>query len=416
MNVLKKVYCRVFQTAFRLAIPLLPYRTPKILHTVSEVPELLHTKNIQQVLIVTDPMIYAAGLTKTLEQALKNRNVSYTIYEKTVANPTTANVEEAKQLYIDRKCQALIGFGGGSSIDCAKIVGARVAKPRKSVAKMKGILQIRKKIPLLIAVPTTAGTGSETTLAAVITDSEPRHKFPINDFSLIPPYAVLDPNLTRTLPPALTASTGMDALTHAVEAYIGRSTTRETRAFAIQAVQLIFGNIEKAFRNGEDMDARENMLNAAFLAGAAFTKSYVGYCHAVAHSLGGKYNIPHGLANAVLLPVTLEAYGDSVYKKLKELAVAAGLCQETMDEKTAAEAFIRKIKDLNRAMNIPETLPNIQSADIPALARCADREANPLYPVPRFMDAEQLQSLYYAVQGDVRHAGNRNSNTGRKTA
>ena len=206
MNVLKKVYCRVFQTAFRLAIPLLPYRTPKILHTVSEVPELLHTKNIQRVLIVTDPMIYAAGLTKTLEQA----NVSYTIYEKTVANPTTANVEEAKQLYIDRKCQALIGFGGGSSIDCAKIVGARVAKPRKSVAKMKGILQIRKKIPLLIAVPTTAGTGSETTLAAVITDSETRHKFPINDFSLIPPYAVLDPNLTRTLPPALTASTGMD--------------------------------------------------------------------------------------------------------------------------------------------------------------------------------------------------------------
>ena len=190
----------------------------------------------------------------------------------------------------------------------------------------------------------------------------------------------------------------MDALTHAVEAFVGRSTTRQTRAYAVEAVRLIFGNIEAAYRNGEDGEARAKMLKAAFLAGAAFTKSYVGYCHAVAHSLGGKYNTPHGLANAVLLPITLEAYGPAVYKKLKALAVAAGLCEESAGEQAAAEAFIRRIRSLNQAMGIPGTLGGIQEADIPLLTRHAEKEANPLYPVPKLMDAAALESLYYAVR------------------
>ena len=177
-----------------------------------------------------------------------------------------------------------------SSIDCAKAVGARVAKPHQSLEKMKGILKVHKKLPLLIAIPTTAGTGSETTLAAVITDAESRHKYPINDFPLIPRVAVLDPKVTASLPPFLTATTGMDALTHAVEAYIGNSTTAGTRADALFAVKMIFENIDRAYTDGSDLEARKNMLLAAFSAGCAFSKSYVGYVHAVAHSLGGEYN------------------------------------------------------------------------------------------------------------------------------
>ena len=236
---------------------------------------------------------------------MHKEQINCELYDKTVANPTTENVEEAKEQYLQKKCQAIIAFGGGSSMDCAKAVGARIVKPKQSLAQMKGILKIHKKLPLLIAIPTTAGTGSETTLSAVITDSKTRHKYPINDFSLIPHYAVLDPEMTKTLPPTLTATTGMDALTHAIEAYIGRSTTKETRKDALEAIQLIFANIEQAYQNGQDSNARKNMLQAAYLAGNAFSRSYVGYVHAVAHSLGGKYNTPHGLANAVLLPCLL---------------------------------------------------------------------------------------------------------------
>ena len=404
MNFFKKLYCRVYQVAFRMALPVLPYKTPAILDTVQKIPALLKKEQISRILIVTDSSIREHGLTAPLEKTLTAAGVAYAVYDKTVANPTTQNVEEARQMYSENACQAIIGFGGGSCIDCAKVVGARIAKPKQPVSRMKGILKIHKKIPLLIAVPTTAGTGSETTLAAVITDSESRYKFPINDFPLIPPYAVLDPEVTKSLPPSLTATTGMDALTHAVEAFIGRSTTKQTREFSLEAVRLIFENIETAYHNGDDFNARANMLRASFLAGAAFTKSYVGYCHAVAHSLGGRYNIPHGLANAVLLPITLEMYGPSVYRKLKRLALAASLCEENTDEKTAAALFIDKIRCLNRAMGIPCTLTGIQEADIPQLARHAEKEANPLYPVPQLMDASQLESFYRAVKEDTVYA------------
>lgn len=176
-------------------------------------------------------------------------------------------------------------------MDCAKGVGARLARPNKTLAKMEGILHVMHKLPLLIAVPTTAGTGSETTLAAVITDADTHHKYAINDFSLIPHYAVLEPEVTVGLPPQLTSTTGMDALTHAIEAYIGRSTTKQTRSAAIEAIQLILRYLPAAYKNGQNRIARKQMLRASYLAGTAFTKSYVGYVHAVAHSLGGQYGI-----------------------------------------------------------------------------------------------------------------------------
>ena len=397
MNPLKKAYCRAFQTVFKLALPLLPYRKPKRLESVNELPALFIKKNIDSVMLVTDASIRSNNITSNLENLLIKAGITCIVYDKTVANPTTDNVEEARQLYLDNGCKALIGFGGGSSIDCAKAVGARIVKPNQPLSKMKGILKVRKKLPLLVAIPTTAGTGSETTLAAVIVDSETRHKYPINDFPLIPHYAVLDPEVTKTLPPSLTATTGMDALTHAVEAYIGRSTTHGTRKDSIRAVQLIFKYLERAYKDGNDITARKKMLYAAYLAGSAFTKSYVGYVHAVAHSLGGRYNTPHGLANAVLLPHVLKAYGPAVHKKLANLAICIGIADENTPEEDASNAFIEAICNMQKALNIPEYIDGIVEDDIPKLARYAEKEANPLYPVPVLMTARELRQFYIDV-------------------
>lgn len=397
MNPLKKAYCRMFQSVLKAALPFLPYRKPEIIHSVRGIPQILEKKKCDHVLIITDTGIIRHGLITRLEDTLDRHFIPYIIYDGTVANPTTTNVDEALALYHEYDCNAIIGFGGGSSIDCAKAVGARVAKPHQSLEKMKGILKVHKKLPLLIAIPTTAGTGSETTLAAVITDAETRHKYPINDFPLIPQVAVLDPKVTASLPPALTATTGMDALTHAVEAYIGNSTTAGTRADALFAVKMIFENIDRAYRDGSDLEARKNMLLAAFSAGCAFSKSYVGYVHAVAHSLGGEYNVPHGLANAVLLPFVLESYGHTIDAKLHQLAIAAGVADEAATDSQAATQFIQAIKDMKKRFSIGDTIPQIREEDIPKLASYAEKEANPLYPVPVLMDARQLESFYYLL-------------------
>ena len=397
MNTLRKIYCRAFQKAFHIAIPFLPYRKPKIAGSVKELPEIIMRHKCTHVLIITDGGIMKLGLTRRLEKVLKEAGIPYTIYDKTVANPTTVNVREALELYHKEGCDAIIGFGGGSSMDCAKAVGACAVKPNQSLAQMKGILKVHKKLPLLMAVPTTAGTGSETTLAAVITDADTRYKYAINDFPLIPRYAVLDPKVTLSLPPFITATTGMDALTHAVEAYIGNSTTIDTRRDSLKAIKLIFENIDIAYEHGDNIQARRNMLHASFYAGCAFTKSYVGYVHAVAHSLGGQYNVPHGLANAILLPLVLREYGSCIDKKLHRLAIAAGLADKNTPDHEAAELFIRAIEEMKERLGIVNIVKEIQETDIPKLAHYADKEANPLYPVPKLMDASELEKFYYML-------------------
>ncbi len=398
MNIFKKFYCRTYQGVFRMMLPILPYRQPKPLANCQDIVYTLQDHKIASVLLVTDKSIRGLGLTQELEGAIKENKIAITVFDKTVPNPTTENVDEALKLYKENGCQAIIAFGGGSAMDCAKATGARVARPKKTLGQMKGVLKVGKPIPLLIAVPTTAGTGSETTLAAVITDSETRHKYAINDFPLIPKYAALIPELTLGLPPKLTATTGMDALTHAIEAYIGRSTTKETRRRALQAVKAIFENIEIAYRDGKNLKARENMLNASYSAGLAFTISYVGYVHAVAHSLGGKYNIPHGLANAIILPYVLKKYGKKVHKKLWKMGVYSGLFDRNTSYEKGAKLFIDKIETLNKNMNIGTQIPEIQEEDIPELAKTAEKEGNPLYPVPVLWTAKNLEEIYREVK------------------
>ena len=397
MFILKKLWCRIFQIGFRAALPVLPYREPKIIPSCAELGTVFKKENSRSVLVVTDKGIINNGIVVPVEEALKSNNIKYVIYDNTQPNPTVANVEEALKIYRENNCDTLIAVGGGSVMDCAKGLGARVAYPNKKLGKMAGVLRVLRKIPTLIAIPTTAGTGSETTLAAVITDGETRHKYAIMSFPLIPHYAVLDARLTYSLPPHLTSTTGMDALTHAVEAYIGRSTTKKTRALALEATKLIFENIENAYADGKNHEARSNMLLAAYKAGISFSMSYVGYVHAVAHSVGGKYGIPHGLANAVILPYVLEEYGVSAHKKLHELGVAAGVSTESDTHEVGAKKFIEAVKGLNARMNIPTTLKGIKSEDIPELARHAEKEANPLYPVPKLMTSRELEVFYHKV-------------------
>ena len=398
MNIFKKFYCRTFQIFMRAAIPFMPYRQPEILQSVEDVAKVLKNKKIDKVLIVTDEGVVKCGLTDELKESLTENAIAFAVYDKTMPNPTVDAVESARELYIEENCRAIIALGGGSAMDLAKACGARIVRPKKSLIKMGGLLHVMKKLPPLFAIPTTAGTGSETTIAAVITDAKTHRKYAINDFSLIPHYAVLDYKLTLGLPASLTAYTGMDAMTHAVEAYIGRSTTRKTRAKAIQAVKLINENILTCYNEPTNAEARKNMLFASHYAGIAFTISYVGYVHAVAHSLSGMYGLGHGLTNAVLLPVVLETYGKKAHKKLAKLAKACGIASANDKKAQAAEKFIARIYELNAAMNVPKSFEEIKDEDIPKMAKFANMEGNPLYPVPKLMNAKQLEKIYYKVK------------------
>lgn len=397
MFFLKSAFCRTFQTAFRIALPFLPYREPEIIKSCSELEYVFRKEKIKSPLIVTDSGITRNSLTKPLEDILKKYGIAYIIYDKTQPNPTVHNVEEILKIYLQNNCDSLIAIGGGSSMDCAKALGARLVYPKRSLGQLKGILRVMRTLPPLITIPTTAGTGSEVTLAAIITDSEKQHKYALMSFPLIPRYAVLDAALTYSLPPYLTATTGIDALTHATEAYIGRSTTKETRRLALEAAKLIFENIENAYNDGHNRIARENMLFAAYKAGIAFSKSYVGYIHAVAHSLGGTYGTPHGLANAVIIPYVLEAYGKSAYKKLHEIGIAVGVSDKNDSHEIGAKKFIKAVRDLNKRIGIPDKLTGIKKSDIPQMARNAEAEANPLYPVPKLMTRKELEKFYYII-------------------
>ena len=399
---LKKCWYRTYQKVLFLAMCLMNWKEPELLegeNAVLKLPAFIKNKGINRVLVVTDKGLMSLHLLDPLFEELKKEGIEYFVFDGVQPNPTIPNIEDCRNVYLKNNCQGIIAFGGGSPMDCAKAAAARVVKPKQSVRKMRGYLKVSKKLPSFFAVPTTAGTGSETTVAAVVTDPETHEKNAISDPCLRPKYSVLDPALTTGLPPHITSTTGMDALTHAVEAYIGKSNVKSTIKYSEDAVKLIHANLEKAYNNGKDIEARENMLKASFYAGSAFTRAFVGYVHAIAHNLGGMYNTPHGLANAVILPYVLEWYGASVYKPLSKLADLVDLSKEGMSQEEKAKAYIAEIRRMNKAMNIPEKFDFIKEEDIPTLVKRALKEGNPGYPVPKIMkpsDCEQVIRLLIA--------------------
>lgn len=390
---MKKLYYSINQKVLKFFMRFMDWSEPKLFGSVLELPEYIKGMGISRVLLVTDKGIMSLHLADSLIEKLEGEGLKCFIFDEVTPNPTIPNIEKCKNIYLENKCEGIIAFGGGSPMDCAKAAGARVSNPKRSVRKMRGYLKIRKKLPPFFAIPTTAGTGSETTLAAVVSDPETHEKNAICDGKLRPKYAVLDPTLTIGLPPHITSTTGMDALTHAVEAYIGKSNVKSTRKYAEDATKLIYENLEKAYNNGKDLEARKNMLLASFYAGNAFTRAFVGYVHAIAHNLGGMYNTPHGLANAVILPYVLKWYGKSVYKPLSKLADLIGITKPEMSKEEKAKLFISEIRRMNEAMNIPEKFDFIKEEDIPTLVKRALKEGNPGYPVPKIMNKKDCESV-----------------------
>lgn len=394
-------YCRTVQSSMRVGMKLMNWRKPELLqgeYSLERLPDLVKSLNLNILLVITDEGIHKLGLMDTLLEGLQEQDIAFVVYNKTVPNPTFTNIEEALELYYAHQCDGIIAFGGGSPMDCAKAVAARIARPEKSLADLKGLFKVRKEMPPFFAIPTTAGTGSEGTIAAVVSNSETHEKFAIMDPVLVPHYAVLDPVLTINLPPHITSTTGMDALTHAVEAYIGKSNTEETRKYAREAVILIFKYLVRAYEDGTDMKARTEMQRASYLAGLAFTRAYVGYVHAIAHTLGGFYQVPHGFANAVILPHVLRFYGESAAKPLSELATIVGIGKITDSDEQKAELFIEAIEELNNKMKIPYKITGIINRDVPLMVERALQEANPLYPVPRIVNKDEMFYLYQIIQ------------------
>ncbi|MFA5421892.1 MAG: iron-containing alcohol dehydrogenase [Bacilli bacterium] len=398
MNAFRRFFYRLYQTVLYVASAFLNFREPLILcgnKSSGKVFGILVEKNIKHVLIVTDQMIFKLGLLNKMLGGFEEAEIKYAIYKDVVPNPTIQNIEESLLLYKKANAKAIVAFGGGSSIDTAKGVAARLANPHKSIEKMRGILKVGGKIPFLIAVPTTAGTGSEATVAAVVVNGETHHKYAINDPKLIPHYAILDPELLIGLPSHITSTTGMDAMTHAVEAFIGRGNTKKTERCAISAIQLIDKSLLESYRNPTNLGLRKDMQLAAFQAGVSFTRAYVGYVHALAHALGGKFNVPHGLANAILLPYVLESFGPAIHKRLAILSDAINLTDKALGNDVKAIAFINYLKDLNRKLNIPDKFVDVyEEKDIDEMVGNAIKEANPLYPVPTIKDRAELAAIY----------------------
>ncbi len=379
----------------------IPWKEPELIKyagALKELPQKIKGDGFLSVFIVTDKNLMKLGLLNSLFEGLDGQGIKYSLYDGTEPNPTIKNIEEAFKLYTESGSQAIIAFGGGSPMDCAKGVGMKVARPDKSIEDFRGYLKVMERIPYLYAIPTTAGTGSETTITAVFANPDTREKFAVTDPYLRPKCAVLDANLTVSLPPHITSTTGMDALTHAVEAYIGKSNTKSTKSDAGKAVRLVFQNIEKAYADGTDIDARQNMLEASYHAGLAFTRAYVGYVHAIAHNLGGMYKTAHGFANAVLLPYVIDSFGKPAHKKLANLADVAGLNTSGKTTGEKAEMFIEAVRDLNKQLNIPSKFDMIKDDDVSIIAKRAYKEGNPMYPVPRIFTVKEFETVIRKVK------------------
>lgn len=388
------LYCRTFQCVFNVGARFLRWRMPFVASGVgsaSRIPALLRRQNAGRPMIVTGPRVRRLLLPAILEE-LAAAGIEYQIYSDVENNPTTDTCEKIRDAYTASGCDSFLAVGGGSPMDAAKGAAALVVRPGKTVQSLSGLLRVRRAIPPFIAVPTTAGTGSETTIAAVITDSRTHHKAAIMDLALVPHCAVLDPVLTAGLPPQATAATGMDALTHAVEAYLCWTyNTRQSLRLAEEAISAIFSNLERAYADGNDLSAREAMLNASFKAGFAFTRAGVGNVHAIAHTLGGLYGTAHGLANAVILPVVLEDYGEAVFAKLARLAGLVGI--DGADNAEKAHRFIAQIRAMNARMGIPDGFDFIREEDIDTMVSWALKEANPVYPVPVIYDRARCRRV-----------------------
>lgn len=346
---------------------------------------------IERVLVVTDGPLVELGLMDATLEALEQAGVTYSVYAGVLPDPTAQVVDGGIEQLRREGCQAVLAFGGGSSIDSAKVIALGAANDR-AAADCAGARKCKLPALPVFAVPTTAGTGSEGTFVAVISDNDTHEKSGVVDPSIIPKAAALDPELMRGLPAHITAATGMDALTHAIESYIGRWQTPDTDYYGLAACKLIFANLPRACADGNDLQAREAMALASYYGGLAITNALVGYVHAISHNLGAKYGVPHGLGNAMVLPPVLELLQESAESKLAEIARHCDLAPQGSTEAAAARALIDRVWALNDEIGIPRTTEVIRTEDVDELVELALAEGG-TYPSPRFLSAAECRGV-----------------------
>jgi len=350
---------------------------------------------LRNTLVVTDKPLRELGVLDATLAALASAGVSTTIYDGVVPDPTQKIVDEGIAQYRQSGCDSVLAFGGGSSIDAAKVI-ALAAANGCAAADCIGAKKCKLPAAPLFAIPTTAGTGSEGTLIAVISDNETHAKDAVIDPSLIPRAAALDPELMRGLPPHITAATGMDALTHAIESYVARWGNNDTDYYGLASCRLVFDNLAEACHNGENREAREAMALASYYGGLAISQALVGYVHAISHNLGAKYGVPHGLGNAMVLPHVMELIQPQAQEKFADIARHCGMGSTSDSSATLAQTLVDRVWALNEEISIPRTTDAIQAGDIDALVQAAISEGGN-YASPRFITEQECRNILVAI-------------------
>ncbi|MBM4972305.1 iron-containing alcohol dehydrogenase [Vibrio parahaemolyticus] len=393
---LKHCLYRSCTKGLKIAAHVLPLPRPTLFSgsgAVSELLEAISDLGFRRLLLVTDEGLVRIGMVgKVLEQT-QGLGLQVGVFSEVKPDPTYDQVEDGLRAYNASQSEAILALGGGSAIDCAKVIAARVSNKR-SIKKLSGLFKVWRTPAPLFVIPTTSGTGSEVTIAAVVSDPDTHLKTPLMDPKLVPIMAALDPDLLIGLPAKITADTGIDALTHAVEAYISRNSTPETQAYSVAAIKLIFRYLPKAVAQGGDIEARYKMAMASYYAGLAFTKASLGYVHAFAHNLGARYGLPHGMANGLALLPVLKFSLPEIEDDLRTLAEKTNI---NTKDKPSAEHFLEQIESLYDAIGIEKCTTAIKQDDIEDLVDLILKEAHWNYPVPKFMNSEECARLLIEI-------------------
>lgn len=402
---MNKLFVRIEQFVCAMYIKLLKEPTQTLFigsDSSFKIIKELKKKQIKKVFIATDKTIVKLNLIGQFLNTLKVNNIDYYLFDEIESDPSIETVEKGFNLYNDNNCDAIFAMGGGSVLDCAKAIGARVSDPNRSILKLKRIMGgVRKfNVPFMV-MPTTSGTGSENTLYALITNKETKEKYPLFSNKYIPSHVGLDANLTVNLPISITAYTGMDALTHAIEAYVSTASKyfKKDKNEALEATKLILNNLEKTYKEPTNIKYRENMAIASYKSGLAFRRISIGYVHNFAHRMGELYHIPHGLANAIILPYILEFMLPKASKSLSELALYCKLGNESEDEITLAKKLIQKVKDLNKELKIPHHIKEINKNDYEVLVKRILKESY-MCGNPRLMSKKECAEMLDAIKGN----------------
>ena len=380
-----------------------PIRRPMLFvgeTSCDELCDMVINEGSTNVFIVTDAVLNKLGIPAKVTDYLDAKNISYKVYDGITPDPTFKVIEEGLRQSVDAKCDSIIAIGGGSVIDAAKMIAmsqGNNCKPKQLI----GILKARKPSVPLYCIPTTAGTGSEATLGAVVSDDKTHQKALSIDPRMVPLAAAIDPVIMKGMPAHITADTGIDVLTHALEAWMSANASVETDYYAASAVKSVMQYLPIVYKDGGNLKAREEMGIAAHYGGIAFNKAGLGYVHAIAHQLGAHYSIPHGRANAIVLPYVLDVNRQATKKRLAELARKTGMVkagQASSSDSDIADHLIAQVRSLIETLNIDPTVKGMETSDFDSMTKAAAKEVSDTYAVPTYLSASEIKAILIKIK------------------